>query len=177
MVWDEESIKLLQKLWEKGLSTTEIAKKLNISKNSVVGKVHRLCLKARPSPIKKKDDAKPSEQVQNMNADEQKEEDIIQDEIGETSAQNEVIVTEGKSKQKETVRDDEKCKNKTEKKCAGKKSVKNIKLIELDSHTCRWPIGDPRDEDFCFCGKKVRAGQTYCDEHSQIAYVKAIVKK
>ena len=53
---------------------------------------------------------------------------------------------------------------------------KNIKLVDLDSHTCRWPIGDPRDEDFCFCGKKVRTGQTYCDEHSQMAYVKATKK-
>ena len=28
----------------------------------------------------------------------------------------------------------------------------NIPLIKLDNHTCRWPLGDPRDEDFCFCG-------------------------
>ena len=48
-----------------------------------------------------------------------------------------------------------------------------VKLVDLDSHTCRWPLGDPRDDDFGFCGKKVRAGQTYCDEHSAMAYVKA----
>ena len=48
-----------------------------------------------------------------------------------------------------------------------------IKLVDLDSHTCRWPIGDPRDDDFCFCGKKVKAGKTYCDDHSAMAYVKA----
>ena len=45
-----------------------------------------------------------------------------------------------------------------------------------DNFTKPWGVrqsGDPRDEDFCFCGKKVRAGQTYCDEHSAMAYVKA----
>ena len=52
----------------------------------------------------------------------------------------------------------------------------HVKLMELDSHTCRWPLGDPRDEDFCFCGKKVRMGQTYCEEHANMAYVKATKK-
>ena len=52
-----------------------------------------------------------------------------------------------------------------------------LKLTELDNHTCRWPIGDPREDNFCFCGKKVRVGQTYCEEHSALAYVKPIVKK
>ena len=27
----------------------------------------------------------------------------------------------------------------------------NIPLVKLDNHTCRWPLGDPRDDDFCFC--------------------------
>ena len=49
----------------------------------------------------------------------------------------------------------------------------NIPLVKLDNHTCRWPIGDPRDEEFCFCGKRIRTGQTYCEEHAAVAYVKA----
>ena len=54
MVWTPEKIKLLKKLWLKGKSTIEIGKELGMSKNAVVGKVHRLELAARPSPIKKK---------------------------------------------------------------------------------------------------------------------------
>ena len=53
-----------------------------------------------------------------------------------------------------------------------KKETSYLKLTELDNHTCRWPIGDPKDENFHFCGHKVRVGQTYCDEHAAIAYVK-----
>ena len=56
MAWTEDKIKQLKKLWAKGRSTIEIAKELGISKNSVVGKVHRLDLTNRPSPIKKKSD-------------------------------------------------------------------------------------------------------------------------
>lgn len=52
MTWTPEKIKSLKKLWQKGKSTVEIGKALGISKNAVVGKVHRLELAARPSPIK-----------------------------------------------------------------------------------------------------------------------------
>ena len=55
MSWTMDKIKQLKKLWTKGKSTVEIAKELGISKNSVIGKVHRLELTARPSPIKKKE--------------------------------------------------------------------------------------------------------------------------
>ena len=50
-------------------------------------------------------------------------------------------------------------------------------LTDLDNHTCRWPIGDPKDENFHFCGRKIKIGQTYCEEHAAVAYVKATGKK
>ena len=54
MAWTDDKVKQLKKLWTKGKSAVEIAKELGISKNSVIGKVHRLNLASRPSPIKKK---------------------------------------------------------------------------------------------------------------------------
>ena len=148
MAWTDEMVEGLRQMWEEGLTANEIAKRLGVSKNSIVGKVHRLCLKARPSPIKRKDNP---------------EEVIVENKI-EVCPQVEVV---------EVV--EEKVEPITKK---AKKSEKsgNIKLVELDSHTCRWPLGDPRDDDFCFCGRKIRLGQTYCDEHSAMAYVKAIKK-
>lgn len=179
MTWDDESIKQLKKLWDKGLSTTEIAKKMNVSKNSVVGKVHRLCLKARPSPIKKKDDETYIELEQETLQSEQKEPVEISASAEKTPiAAVENFSTDGVAK---VEHNNEPQKNTTiipeRKSKDDKKKHKHIKLVELDSHTCRWPIGDPRDDDFCFCGKKVHAGQTYCDEHSQVAYVKAMPRK
>ncbi len=49
--WTEEKIERLRELWATGKSGSEIGKKLDLSKNSVVGKAHRLCLDSRPSPI------------------------------------------------------------------------------------------------------------------------------
>ncbi|MBR6675617.1 MAG: global cell cycle regulator GcrA-like protein [Alphaproteobacteria bacterium] len=114
MTWTTEKIKQLKKLWSKGKSTVEIGRELGISKNAVVGKVHRLELNARPSPIKK-----------------------------------------------ETV-----------KKTVKKKEVKqeNVSLMDLKMNSCRWPIGDPKDADFHFCGKDTVTGKPYCSEHCKIAY-------
>ncbi|MBQ8671259.1 MAG: global cell cycle regulator GcrA-like protein [Alphaproteobacteria bacterium] len=142
MEWTEENIETLRKLWAQGLSASEIAKIMGITKNAVVGKVHRLCLTARQSPIKNKEVAEP--EIKPII-------EIVPQPIEEKKPVEEV-------------------KPIVEKRY--KKGPNNVKLMELDSHTCRWPIGDPRDEDFCFCGKKVRSGKTYCDEHSAIAYVK-----
>ena len=53
MEWTEEAIGKLRALWAEGLSTAEIGRRLNISKNTVVGKAHRLNLPPRPSPIRR----------------------------------------------------------------------------------------------------------------------------
>lgn len=151
MFWTDEKVEELCKLWDKGLTANEIAKKLGVTKNAIVGKVHRLCLKARPSPIKPKTEETEESQKTILNEFEdetQNIEDVAEHETVEVAI---VEVTE-----------------------TNKNTDGIIKLIDLDSHTCRWPVGDPRDDDFGFCGKKVRAGQTYCDEHSAMAYVKAV---
>ena len=138
MAWTDEMVEGLKKMWKQGLTTNEIAKNLGVSKNSIVGKVHRLNLTARPSPIKKKEDEAVAETV------------AVQD--------------------KKTVETPAEVKPLNVEKKIGSSAC--LKLTELDNHTCRWPIGDPRDDNFCFCGKKVRGGQTYCEEHSAVAYVK-----
>ena len=49
MTWTEERVAELHRLWDTGKSASEIGKILGVSKNSVVGKAHRLKLTARPS--------------------------------------------------------------------------------------------------------------------------------
>ncbi len=53
MSWTPERIAELQRLWAAGMPTAEIGRHLEVSKNAVVGKAHRLGLAARPSPIKR----------------------------------------------------------------------------------------------------------------------------
>lgn len=110
MVWNDDTIERLKKLWAEGLTTGEIGKELGVSKNAVVGKAHRLGLKGRPSPIKRP------------------------------------------KKEKE-------------------KDTKIRSVIDLQSNSCRWPIGDPRHSNFHFCGKTAIPGKPYCLEHAQLAYV------
>jgi GcrA cell cycle regulator len=43
-------------------------------------------------------------------------------------------------------------------------------ILNLTERMCKWPIGDPRDKDFHFCGKASHANFPYCIEHAQIAY-------
>lgn len=119
MAWTAEKIKLLKKLWLKGKSTIEIGKELGISKNAVVGKVHRLELAARPSPIKR-------------------------------------TVKEKQTPAKRVIKKDLK--------------PQKITLLDLKLNSCRWPIGDPSDDDFHFCGADTVTGKPYCSEHCKIAY-------
>ncbi len=58
--WTDERIAILTKLWAEGLSAAEIGKRLEITKNSVVGKVHRLGLPKRQSPIKRTEGKAPA---------------------------------------------------------------------------------------------------------------------
>ena len=43
-------------------------------------------------------------------------------------------------------------------------------IFSLTASTCRWPIGDPGDLDFHFCGAKSKVGQPYCEYHAAKAY-------
>ncbi|GAB4576320.1 MAG: GcrA family cell cycle regulator [Rhodothalassiaceae bacterium] len=54
MSWTDEKIAALRKLWDKGLSASQIATEIGdgVTRNAVIGKAHRLGLKARPSPVK-----------------------------------------------------------------------------------------------------------------------------
>jgi len=148
MIWTDEAVEELKNMWDRGMTTGQIAKALNVTKNSIIGKVHRLCLTARPSPIKKT----PVKSEKKVVAPEK--------EVKKSKTPTQHIVpTEVKN-----IKDEEPSSSLVEE--------TNIPLVKLDNHTCRWPLGDPRDDDFCFCGKRVKTGQTYCEEHSAIAYVR-----
>lgn len=150
MIWTEEVVEELKRMWDRGMTTGQIAKALNVTKNSIIGKVHRLCLTARPSPIKKSD-------------------------IASKERKNAKNSSTTKEKHKQTKESSAKAATTKETKSVEKPEIvekTNIPLVKLDNHTCRWPMGDPRDDDFCFCGKRIRTGQTYCEEHAAVAYVK-----
>ena len=48
--------------------------------------------------------------------------------------------------------------------------VKGIKMIDLKERMCRWPLGDPKDPEFNFCGCNTVPGMPYCVDHARMAY-------
>ena len=187
MAWTDKMVDDLKKMWKEGLTTGEIGKRLGVSKNSIVGKVHRLGLSGRPSPIKKKtDDSKENSAPRNVEkktvapvekkpaAEKQKAAEAIKEsrQAAPTSAaKEEQAHPEKKSQAPSEEHLADAFSFKADLKKSGAQKGKTM-LVDLDNHTCRWPIGDPKDENFHFCGKKVKIGQTYCEEHAAIAYVK-----
>ena len=47
-----------------------------------------------------------------------------------------------------------------------------IKLrgVQWSRTKCCWPEGDPKQNDFKFCGQDIFPGRPYCDKHSLLAY-------
>ena len=166
MAWTDEMVEQLKKMWHEGLTTGEIGKRLNVSKNSIVGKVHRLGLSGRPSPIKKKEDTEPQK------APGKQAEKKVSSSPAPAKAPTPEVKAPKKEEKEEINLPEEELRASLTKEEKVFKPGHIFSLTDLDNHTCRWPIGDPKDENFHFCGKKVRIGQTYCDEHSATAYVK-----
>ena len=86
------------------------------------------------------------------------------DETEETAGHTEAAASTKKKKA---------AKSEPAKKSAEKEKKKLFTVNDLTSSSCRWPIGDPKDEDFHFCGKEALPDKPYCAEHAAIAYVSA----
>lgn len=47
-------------------------------------------------------------------------------------------------------------------------------VMAADWRSCRFPIGDPRSEDFHFCSRPTEVGRPYCADHCKLSYVRSI---
>ena len=45
-----------------------------------------------------------------------------------------------------------------------------VTTLTLNSRTCKWPIGDPTDRNFHYCGRRPESGRPYCDAHELRSY-------
>jgi len=55
---------------------------------------------------------------------------------------------------------------------AGTAAPLMLSLVDLTSQTCKWPVGDPHEDDFGFCGQNTRAKSPYCQRHHDRAYTR-----
>ena len=146
MTWTPERITELKRLWVTGASTAEIGRQLDVSKNAVVGKVHRLGLPGRPSPIRRE-----ARTVARPGVAESRPRSRPQI-PGEFEASP--IMAQGESIPRAA----------TEAECRAQA------VVDLHAPPCQWPFGDPGDKDFHFCGKNTHETFSYCAEHVAMAY-------
>jgi len=152
MGWTDERVELLKKLWQDGLSASQIAKQLGgVTRNAVIGKVHRLGLSGRAAP------SKPARTVF-------KAPRPARPVAAAPSAPRRIAEPAPVAAQPATpVRYVD-------------EPPGSATVLTLGAHMCKWPIGDPSMDNFTFCGRRSGEGP-YCMEHSQIAYQPAQAKK
>ncbi len=160
MNWTDERVEQLRKLWTEGLSASQIALQLGgVSRNAVIGKVHRLKLTGRgratgvTTRTKKAPKAAPIRPATSRPAPSGRPVTV-----GATAlridAAPEFEVVHALAPLTEIPAP----------------VLKKLKLVELSERTCKWPVGDPLSEDFHFCGNESGESGPYCRYHARIAY-------
>ncbi|TRD22568.1 GcrA family cell cycle regulator [Palleronia caenipelagi] len=190
MAWTEERVERLKQMWNEGHSASQIAKELgDVTRNAVIGKVHRLGLsnrvtpgdaakpaaKAEPAPEAPKAEpvaeapaAKPAPEPAEEPAAAPVEEEPVEAQVPAIPARRR-IVPAGQPLPPQTSANEispEALENVRE----VEKTAKRLSLMELTERTCKWPIGDPASEHFWFCGLAVQQGKPYCEAHVGVAF-------
>lgn len=163
MGWTEERIALLRKLWSEGLSATQIAKQLGgVTRNAVIGKVHRLGLagRATPSrpakrPIRTRGPSAPRlaqfapwQQPASVEAQKTSREEFAAA-LARSQDLRPVTLENGRT----------------------------MDVLALVESACHFPIGDPTDTDFGFCGRGAFGESPYCADHARLCYAPPKVRK
>jgi GcrA cell cycle regulator len=149
MGWNEERVALLRKLWAEGLSASQIAKQLGgVTRNAVIGKVHRLGLAGRATPSRpaKRPVRAARPRVMGPSAPR----------LRPPSSIPHVVIPDLEPLTFE--------------------DGKAANVLTLNESMCKYPIGDPTDPSFAFCGRSASGGP-YCLDHSRLAYQPSQARK
>jgi len=195
MAWTEERVKKLTLLWKSGNSASKIAIELGegVSRNAVIGKIHRLGLSERGSGSNGNGPKIKEKKIKNINLAEHQNSKVSDlENSSETSTQRKgkkrgrkpsiKNLTSNENKSTLGFNADENSSLETAEidseidKVALKnmieieKKAKKLNLLELTEKTCKWPIGDPSTSEFWFCGHPSEQGKPYCETHISIAF-------
>lgn len=154
MAWTDERVDILKKLWAEGHSASQIAKELGgVTRNAVIGKVHRLGLSGRATP------SRPVKRPPRLARPKPR---VLPD--GTVKQGKAVAVTPTAAR---VAREERELIEKLPpvELANGEKAT----VLNLSASMCKWPIGDPADPNFAFCGRKADCGP-YCAEHAKIAF-------
>lgn len=153
MSWTSERIEELRRLWADGMSASQIATSLGgVSRNAVIGKVHRLGLSGRVkapqaragrqraavAPGRRTAAIGPTGRVMAAGALAVK---VTEEPEIAPLLEAQIVPFNG-----------------------------GVALMDLSASACRWPVGDPSDAAFAFCGARTPQGETYCRAHGELAF-------
>ena len=195
MSWTDERVETLKRMWSEGQSASAIAKELGgVTRNAVIGKVHRLGLSNRndepepapapaPEPVaEKKADRKPAPAAQAAPRPEPQQPSEPAAPTREAPAEEEPvtqpvftpvprrpIVPAGQPLPPQPSANEISPETLASVREVEKRA-KKLTLMELTERTCKWPIGDPATDKFWFCGLPSQAGKPYCDAHVSVAF-------
>jgi GcrA cell cycle regulator len=152
LTWSDDRVEQLKKLWEAGLSASQIAAELgNVTRNAVIGKVHRLGLSGRAkSPAtaapRQRKPARPAQHMMRVTRPVSRGNTALA-QVFEVEMETDPVTFDNVVPMSQ-----------------------RLSLLELNEATCHWPVGDPSSADFFFCGGKALGGLPYCAQHSRVAY-------
>lgn len=184
MTWTDERVETLKRMWSEGQSASQIAKELGgVTRNAVIGKVHRLGLSNRVAGTSAETEAEPEvvappdpeprrEPPEPVHAAAPPPEPVRAAAAAPAPVvpiTRKAIIPAGQPLPPQpalneispealaSVREVE-------------KRARKITLMELTERTCKWPIGDPATDDFWFCGLPSQPGKPYCEAHVGVAF-------
>jgi GcrA cell cycle regulator len=139
--WTTDRIAQLKRLFDEGLTCSQIAREIDVTRNAVIGKLSRLGLNRPKNDAGYKRPSAPrsvvTRQVRMLR--------IMHAEM-EAAARGEPVADEAIS------------------------VARRCSLLELNAESCRWPLGRPGTDDFAFCGNAPVEGLPYCPGHARLAY-------
>ncbi len=144
MAWTDERVELLKTLWAEGLSAAQIANKMGgVTRNAVIGKVHRLGLSGRATPAKPQRGCGPTQERREVApVAKQPVRQEVKSVIPEPESITALVLDSGDM----------------------------TTVATIKNNMCKWPIGDPARDDFHFCGQAAGAGKSYCTYHARMAF-------
>ncbi|MAN46512.1 MAG: GcrA cell cycle regulator [Alphaproteobacteria bacterium] len=156
MSWTEERVSVLKKLWAEGHSASQIAKQLGgVTRNAVIGKVHRLGLSGRATP------SRPVKRPPRLARPKPR---VMPDGSVKQAAPAVAETVEPRTAPERTPAD-----IMAPLPPLQQADGEPASILTLRDSMCKWPIGDPADPKFAFCGRKADCGP-YCAEHAKVAF-------
>jgi GcrA cell cycle regulator len=179
MGWTEERVELLKKLWLEGLSASQIAAVLGdgVTRNAVIGKVHRLKLTGRAKPASSAPRARSAPRAPGI----RRPAGISRPSSGIASMMKSRSMGPAPMHGATALKID--AEYETQAYVAPQVQElfipveQRLSLLQLNEQTCKWPIGDPLTPEFYFCGNHSEEGKPYCEFHSRRAYHQIEKKK